>query len=257
MEGTVLNALVVDDEKLARDKLKRLLEELNDPGLSVIGEAKDGLEAIEKIESLKPDVVFLDIQMPGLSGFEVIRNLNYVPAVIFSTAYDQYAIRAFEINATDYLLKPYDKERLSAAIGKLKRISPGQDLQRTVKKIVTDLMQSAGQSFIELLPTRVNQRIKLIKTKDVLWFDTEHSITFAHVSGHRYDLKYTLDELEGRLNQKDFFRTHRSAIVNLHHITEIVPWFNGQYKLILNDPAKTEQIVSRGRAQELKLLLNL
>lgn len=256
MEPAVLKTVIVDDEKLAREKLKRLIQELNDPELRVIGEAKDGLEAIEKIESLKPDVVFLDIQMPGLNGFEVVRNINFVPAVIFSTAYDQYAIRAFEINATDYLLKPYDKERLSAAIVKLKRVSVHQDLQRTVKKLVTDLMQSPESSYIELLPTRVGQRIKLIKAKEVIWFDTEHSITFAHAGGHNYDLKYTLDELEQRLNPKDFFRTHRSAIVNLHYIAEIIPWFNGQYKLILSDLAKTELVVSRGRSQDLKELLS-
>jgi DNA-binding LytR/AlgR family response regulator len=258
MEKHVLSVLIVDDEKLAREKFRRLVEEINDPALTVIGEAKDGIDAMNKIETLKPDAVFLDIQMPGLNGFEVIRNLNHVPAVVFSTAYDQYAIRAFEINAADYLLKPYDKERLSASIARLKRMTGRQDLQNTVKKIVTDLVKTAESSFIELLPTRVSNRIKLIKAKDVLWFDTEHSITFAHAEGHRHDVRYTLDELELRLNPRDFFRTHRSAIVNLHYVSEIVPWFNGQYKLILNNnSAKIEQIVSRGRAQELKKKLNL
>lgn len=257
MEEHVLSALIVDDEKLAREKLKRLIQEINDPGLSVIGEAKDGLDAITKIDTLKPDVVFLDIQMPGLNGFEVLRNVNYFPAVIFSTAFDQYAIHAFEINAADYLLKPYDKERLSASIARLKKMSGRPDLQNALKKIVTDLIQSAENSFIELLPIRLSNRIKLIKAKDVVWFDTEHSITFAHTEGHRHDVRYTLDELEQRLDPKHFFRTHRSAIVNLHHISEIVPWFNGQYKLILNDPTKVEQVVSRGRAQELKKILNL
>jgi two-component system LytT family response regulator len=251
----MLSILIIDDEKLAREKLKRLLLELNDPELQFIGEAQDGLDALEKIESLKPDAVIIDIQMPGLNGLEVIRNITYSPAVIFSTAYDQYAIQAFESNAVDYLLKPYDKERMAKALHKLKSYSEHRLLQQTVKKIVAD-MSLPTPTYIELLPTRTGERIKLFKAKDVLWFDSEHSITYAHQDTQKHDIRYTLNELEYQLNPKDFFRIHRSVIINLHHIAEIVPWFNGQYKLTMNDKSKTELTVSRGRAQDLKKRLN-
>lgn len=240
----MLKFLIIDDEKLAREKLKRLLSELNDPNVELIGEAQDGPEALEKIDTLKPDVIIIDIQMPGMNGLEVIRNMNHSPAVIFSTAYDQYAIKAFEHNAADYLLKPYDKERLAKALHKV-HIQPSQSsLQQMVKKIVSELTPQAPAS-IELLPTRTGERIKLFAAKDVLWFDSEHSITYAHLEGQKHDIRYTLDELERQLNPNIFFRIHRSVIVNLHRIAEIVPWFNGQYRLTLNDKSKTELTVSR------------
>lgn len=254
----MLKTIIIDDEKLAREKLKRLLKELADPDMSVCDEAKNGIEAIEKIESQKPDFVILDIEMPGLNGFEVIRHLNYVPFVIFSTAYDHYAIRAFEIHAVDYLLKPYDKARLATAIERVKAMlkKPAASAEE-IKKLVVKILQSKDNPrYIERLPSRIGRKIKLFKVHDIKWFDSQHSITFAYIDNQKIDVKYTLDELESRLDPKHFFRVHRSTIVNLDNVSEIIPWFSGKYKLILTDKAGTELLVSRNRAQELKALLN-
>lgn len=247
----MIRILIIDDESLAREKLKRLLTGLNDPEIEIAGEASDGAEALEKIDSLKPDAVIIDIQMPGLTGMEVIRNITHKPAVIFSTAYDQYAVQAFENNAIDYLLKPYDSDRLKKAVQKLKTFSGQHTLQESLKNMIAE-MSPRKPVYIELLPARTGEKIRLFKAEEVIWFDSEHSITFAHLEGQRHDIRYTLDELERQLHPRDFFRIHRSAVVNLHRIATIVPWFNGQYRITLNDSAKTELSVSRGRAQELK-----
>ncbi len=247
----MIRILIIDDESLAREKLKRLLTGLNDPEIEIAGEASDGAEALEKIDSLKPDAVIIDIQMPGLTGMEVIRNIAHKPAVIFSTAYDQYAVQAFENNAIDYLLKPYDSDRLKKAVQKLKTFSGQHTLQESLKNMIAE-MSARKPVYIELLPARTGEKIYLFKAEEVIWFDSEHSITFAHLEEQRHDIRYTLDELERQLHPRDFFRIHRSAIVNLHRIAAIVPWFNGQYRITLNDSAKTELTVSRGRAQELK-----
>ncbi|MBL7995380.1 response regulator transcription factor [bacterium] len=253
----MFKTIIIDDEKLAREKLKRLFKDLADPAISICDEAKNGLEAIEKIESHKPDFVILDIEMPGLNGFEVIRHLKYVPSVIFSTAYDHYAIRAFEIHAVDYLLKPYDKPRLANALERVKSIlkKPGESVENLKKAVIEILQSQDNRSYIERLPSRIGRKIKLFKVQDIKWFDSEHSITFGYIDNQKIDVKYTLDELESRLNPKHFFRVHRSTIVNLDYVTEIIPWFSGKYKLLLNDKAGTELIVSRNRAQELKSLL--
>lgn len=253
----MIKTILVDDEKLAREKLKRLFKELSDPAIMICDEAKNGVEAIEKIESQKPDFVILDIEMPGLNGFEVIRHLTYVPFVVFSTAYDHYAIRAFEIHAVDYLLKPYDKTRLATALERVKTMlkKPAESVEE-VKKLVVEILQSKDhRGYIERLPSRIGQKIKLFKVQDIKWFDSEHSMTFGYIDNQKIDVKYTLDELESRLNSKHFFRVHRSTIVNLNYVSEIIPWFSGKYKLRLTDKAGTELTVSRNRAQELKSLL--
>lgn len=243
--------MIIDDEPLAREKLKRLFREAGDPEIEIIGEAADGVEALERIEALKPDAIIIDIQMPGLNGMEVVRNLAHLPAVIFSTAYDQYAVQAFESNAIDYLLKPYDGERLKKAVEKLKHVSGRPSESHSIRKIISDL-SSYQPAYLELIPTRTGERITLFRVEDVLWFDSEHSISFAHLEDRKYDIRYTLEELEAKLNPRYFFRIHRSIIVNLHRIGSMVPWFNGQYRITLNDKMKTELTVSRGRAQELK-----
>lgn len=250
----MLKCVIVDDERLARDKLKRLLGENE---VDVMGEAADGPSAIEQIEKHQPDFVILDIQMPGMNGFDVIRHLQRVPSVIFSTAYDQYAIRAFEVNAVDYLLKPYDAERLKRAIGKIQSLQTAP-LDRQIRNAIESALKDHGNMpVLDRLPVRIGVRIKLLPITDVVWFDSEHSITFAHVGKEKHDVKYSLDELESRLDGRAFFRIHRSSIVNLSLIAEIIPWFNGQLKIKLKGHEGHELVVSRSRAHALKERLHL
>lgn len=250
----MLKCIIVDDERLARDKLKRLLGEAD---VDVIGEAADGPSAIEQIEQHQPDLVILDIQMPGMNGFDVLRHLQRVPSVIFSTAFDQYAIRAFDVNAVDYLLKPYDVDRLKRAIDKVRSLQH-KPLDRQIRTAIESALKDHAKiSILDRLPVRIGARIKLLPIADVAWFDSEHSITFAHVGREKHDVKYTLDELETRLDDRIFFRIHRSSIVNLPMVSEIIPWFNGQLKIKLKGHEAGELIVSRSRAPVLKERLHL
>jgi len=246
----VLSTVIVDDERLAREKLKRLLGEVGDVG--VVAEAADGPEAVACIDYHRPDFVILDIQMPGMSGFDVIRHVTHEPRVIFSTAFDHYAMRAFDVNAVDYLLKPYDAERLSKAIDRI-RATTDDLLDRKIRNAIEDALREKGQvNYLDRLPVRYGARIKLIPIDEVVWFDSEHSLTFAHVGKEKHDVKYTLDELEKRLSDNAFFRIHRSTIVNLNRLAEIIPWFNGQLKIKLKGSDKDDLVVSRSRASALR-----
>lgn len=254
----MLRLIIAEDEKPAREKLKRLLAELSDYHLEVIAEAHDGIEAVEKIDTLKPDFLILDVQMPGLNGFEVLETVRFLPHVIFATAYDEYAIKAFELNAVDYLLKPYNAERLKAAIDRIgsRHPRPDEKLEKRIRGVVSDMLSNANRPvFLQRVPVRIGERIRLIQTNEIFWFDSKNSITFAHTENKSHDIHFTLEELELRLDPAGFFRSHRSSIVNLNAIGEMIPWFNGKFKLILKDTKKTELMVSRTRARDLKSVL--
>ncbi len=252
----MLKAVIVDDERLAREKLKRLLEELG--GIQVIGEAADGPEAVSVIDEGRPDFVILDIQMPGMSGLDVLRHLSHVPPVIFSTAFDQYAVRAFDVNAVDYLLKPYDADRLSKAIDRIRLVHRADSLDLKIRNAIEDALREKGRTGnLERLPVRFGARIKLLPIESVAWFESEHSMTFAHVDRQKHDVRYTLDELESRLSDEMFFRMHRSRIINLAMISEIIPWFNGQLKVRLKGYDRDDLVVSRSRASALRSRLQL
>lgn len=245
-----LTVLVVDDEELARVRLKTLLEENGD--VNVVGEAGNGIEAVEKIRKLGPDVVLLDIQMPGMSGFEVIDALDEVPLIIFATAFDEYAIKAFEVNSIDYLLKPVSRERLGEAIARARGlISDDQGRGRETERVTT-LMRSR---VMERLPVSRGKRIILLDLSDVVWFGSKEGLVFAHTRGERFMVNLTMADLESRLDDGSFFRIHRQTIVNLNHVREIVPWFSGKYRVVVNDDAGTELTLSRSRAKALREII--
>jgi two-component system LytT family response regulator len=246
-----IRALIVDDEAPARERLRRFLEDVKE--VDIIGEAQDGLQAVEIIEASKPDLVFLDVQMPGLDGFGVIEALERPPSIIFVTAYEEYAIRAFELNALDYLLKPFSKERLEESIRRVTDSERKGD--EFVEKLGSLLTTLAGQEhYLTRLAVWDRSNIRLLEVDEMDWIGVEGDQSVVHVGEAFYPVRHTLAELEMRLNPKNFFRAHRSAIVNLDRVSEIIPWFKGSHKLRLSTGAEVE--LSRARARELKKLLD-
>jgi len=243
--------MIVDDEKFSRVSLKKLLK--SHPQIEIIDEASDGVEAVEKIEARKPDLIFLDIQMPGLSGFDVLRNLNVdpKPKVVFVTAYDQYAVKAFEVSAVDYLLKPIDESRLRQTIEKIQESGrvKEEDYAR-IGKLLTQLEKS--RTSPPHIPLRRGKRIILMNPSEIHYLKSEQGVTIVLTQTGEYWTSYSLAEMEGMLDDQIFFRTHRSAIINLNKIKEIVPAQSGVYDVYLNDPAKTCLPLSRDRARILR-----
>ena len=252
-----VRALVVDDEQLARAELCYLLESFTE--IEVVGQAANGLEAVELVEKLRPDLLFLDIQMPGLDGFQVVRQLldsGPVPELVFVTAYDQYAIRAFEVSAVDYLLKPVDKSRLRQAVKKATQTKKTEaPIQDQLERLVGALER--GRSSKRLV-VKIGERIMLVDTQDIIYAMVEDgvvSIVTFRVKGTS-NLR-TLEELAASLDPAVFWRVHRSYLVNLLRIKEVLPWFNRTIQLKMADRAESEIPVSRSQTRRLKEHLNL
>jgi two-component system LytT family response regulator len=246
-----MRTLIVDDEAPARDRLKRYLANLE--GVKVIGEAEDGVQAVEMIEAQSPDLVLLDIQMPGLDGFGVVEALVDPPAIIFVTAYDQYAIRAFEVHALDYLLKPFSRERLSQAVDRAQEaLAEGQDPSAQLRPLLEDL--SAEGRHLTRLAVRDRDLIRVLDTDSVDWIGIEDEQVMVHAGDQAYPIRRTLTELEARLDPHHFFRAHRSAIVNLDRVQEIIPWFKGGHILRLTTGAEVD--LSRAQARALRKMLD-
>ena len=259
-----LRAVLVDDEQLARDELGYLLGQLG--GVEVIGQAGNGLEAISTIDRLRPDVVFLDVQMPGLTGFEVARRLLDTRAssqIIFVTAYDQHAIEAFEVNAVDYLLKPVEQGRLEVAVDRARRridsdrqAEPGVKNAAELEKIIQ--LVAERQSRRERLAIKVGERFLLVQADDIIYASLADEGISVVTSQHAGTSNYrTLDELHERLDPTVFWRVHRAHLVNINKIKEIVPWFSRNYILRMKDEKSTEIPVSRMQTRRLREYLKL
>jgi two-component system LytT family response regulator/two-component system response regulator LytT len=265
-----IKALLIDDEQLAREELGYLLEQLG--GVRIVGEADNGQEALEAIARLSPDLVFLDVQMPGLTGFQVARRMvdaQLVAHVIFVTAFDQHAIQAFEVNAIDYLLKPVDPARLELALqrarrrinaeraeadGSLAAVSPvGLEQLEKLVQLVAD-----RQGRREQLAIKVGERFLLVQSDDIVFASlADETITVvagSHIGTSNYR---TLDELQARLDPAVFWRVHRSHLININKIKEIVPWFSRNYILRMKDEKATEIPVSRTQTRRLRDYLKL
>jgi DNA-binding LytR/AlgR family response regulator len=242
-----MRILIVDDEAPARERLRRFLADVE--GTSLVGEACDGRQAVELIERERPDLVLLDIQMPGLDGFGVLEALDEPPQVIFVTAYDQYAIHAFEIHALDYLLKPFTRERLAEAVGRARdAVRQDQDVAAQLRPLLEDLAREGR--YVSRLAVRDRQRIRVIRCDEIDWIGVEGEQTVVHAGGERYPIRRPLANLEKRLDPARFFRAHRSAIVNLDRVREIIPWFKGAHRLRLTTGEEID--LSRARARALR-----
>jgi two-component system LytT family response regulator len=245
-----LRILLVDDEALARARARRMLEDIE--GVELAGEAGSADEARRFLAKNDVDVMLLDIQMPGEDGFSLLASIQKRPAVIFSTAFDQYAVRAFEENAVDYLLKPYRRERLEEALARARReLTSPEDLSRRLSELLTSL-KGDSSPHLERFTVRVGQRQLILKAEEVLWFGAEDKLVFAATEKDRHYVNFTLDQLESRLDEKRFARVHRSAIVNLDWAAALRPGFAGTWRLQLRDAARTEVPVSRARARTLR-----
>ena len=260
-----LTAVLVDDEQLARDELVYLLDQVG--GVDVVGQAGNGVEALTTIERLQPDVVFLDIQMPGLTGFEVARRMlgrRGTSQIIFVTAYDQHAIEAFEVNAVDYLLKPVDQARLEVAVDRARRriasdrpAEPGSNVSSAeLEKIIQAVTER--QSRRERLAIKVGERFLLVQAEEIIYASLAGEgitvVTNLHAGTSNYR---TLDELHERLDPSVFWRVHRAHLVNINKIKEIVPMFSRNYILRMKDDKATEIPVSRTHTRRLREYLKL
>ena len=246
-----IKVLVADDEPLARERLSGLLSQ--EPDIEVVGQARDGEEAVTAIHDDSPDLVFLDVQMPQMSGFNVIEAVgsDKMPLVIFVTAYDQHALKAFQVRALDYLLKPFDRERfkdaLSRARKQLERDENG-DLGRRLLALVKDLRRDQPKS--DRLVVKSGGRLFFLRTDEIDWVEAAGNYVRLHVGPGSHLLRETMNAIEGRLDPEKFFRIHRSRIVNMERIQELQPWLNGEYAVLLR--TGTRLTLSRGYREKLQ-----
>jgi len=229
-----LRALVVDDEPLARKALLRLLK--NESDINVIGQCSDGEAAVETIRRTNPDLVFLDVQMPEMDGFRVVETIgaDHMPVTIFVTAYDKYALEAFDANAVDYLLKPFAPDRLARALRRARDRCTGRQDKDAAQRLFSLLDRTRSQTdYAQRLAVSVRGRILFVSGAEIDWISAEGNYATLHVSRKTYDVRETMQALMDKLDPRDFVRIHRSTIVNVHPIHEIRPWFQGSHIVLL------------------------
>lgn len=276
-----ISALIIDDEQLAREELKYLLDSVG--GVDIVAQGTNGIEAVDLIEEHHPDLVFLDVQMPGLDGFAVIKRLKErseakarahpgeedpLPQIVFATAYDQYAVRAFDVNAVDYLLKPFDRSRVEKAVERAKTRMSGGGAAPGAEAQIESLLRLLNQGTGRVGAGRTQQPAKLIvQAQSRLLLVDQAEICFAAIdegiirvvtqSFEGHSKCRTLEELLEQLDPAVFWRAHRGFVVNINHIREVVPWFKSSYQLRMNDKQQTEIPVSRSQTRRLRELFNL
>lgn len=254
-----LSAVIVDDEQLAREELAYLLKNVD---VEVIAQGKNGVEAVTLVKELSPDLLFLDVQMPGLDGFEVLKKLIDrklpLPQIVFATAFDQYAVKAFEVNAVDYLLKPFDKKRVTQAVDKARQklessASPSDQIGTLVKMLEQQQKPQAAKVLL-----KAAGRLFLVDQKDICYASIEDgiiSVVATNMEGQSNCR--TLEELLDSLDPNNFWRAHRSYLVNINRIKEVVPWFKSSYQIRMDDKKQTEIPVSRAQTKKLRELFGL
>jgi two-component system LytT family response regulator/two-component system response regulator LytT len=252
--------LIVDDEKPARDELAFLLKSF--PEIRLVGQGKNGVEALSLIKEHAPDLVFLDVQMPGLDGFGVIKRLvdrkAKLPHIVFATAYDQYAVQAFEVNAVDYVLKPFDKARLAKAVQRAKKMMEA-DASPTIQleTLVSQIGAAKAAQPVKLL-VKTQQRLLLVDADDIIFASIDDGLITVVTKDVEGSSNYrTLDELQESLDSERFWRPHRSYLVNIDCIKEVVPWFKSSYMLKMADKRASQIPVSRTQTKRLRSLLRM
>jgi len=245
-----IRVLLVDDEPLAREMLREMLQ--GDSAVEIVKECVNGLEALDAIRTYTPEVIFLDVQMPELGGFEVLEALGkQIPHIIFVTAYDQYAVRAFEVNALDYLLKPFDQERFDISWQRARSQIMHDRNGGTDQRILALLEEmKAGNKYLERLVIKSGGRIYFLETTEISWIEAEGNYVSVHSGKKSHLLRETISSLELQLDPKKFVRIHRSSIVSLAHVLELQPWFHGEYRVILQDG--TQLTLSRNYRDKLQ-----
>lgn len=249
-----LKVLIVDDELPGRHKIREMLK--HESNIEIIGECTNGADAVETIHSKKPDLVFLDVQMPEMDGFGVIKKIgvNNLPEIIFVTAYDQYALQAFEVHALDYLLKPFDKERFQNALQRAKDRILQRDQNDIGQKLLSMLQElKLDQKHSDRLVVKSGGKVFFLKTDEVDWIEAAGNYVRLHAGGESHLLRETMSGIQKKLNPNQFIRIHRSTFVNIEQIKELQPWFHGEYVVILKEG--TQLTLSRGYRNNLTDLL--
>jgi two-component system LytT family response regulator len=256
-----IRTLIVDDEPLARRNLRLLLE--RDPQIEIIGECRNGREAVQSVNKLSPDLIFLDIQMPEMDGFDVLASVGteQIQAIIFVTAFDQYALKAFEVHALDYLLKPFDDARFQRALEQAKSQIEQKALNRISGKLLALLeereskreQRAPRKTYLTRLMVKLASRVVLLKVNEIDWIEADGNYAKLHIGKKAHLLREKMHDLEAQLNPQKFVRIHRSIIVNLDRIKEMHPHFNGDYIVVLEDGVQLK--LSRSRREHLEARL--
>lgn len=261
MTSAKIRTLIIDDEPLARRNLRLLLEK--DPQIEILEECRNGREAVKAINTLSPDLIFLDIQMPELDGFDVLARVGteHIQAIIFVTAFDQYALKAFDVHALDYLLKPFDDERFAHALERAKSQIEAREIDRLSKRLLALLEEREGernsskqqQNYLTRLMIKISGRVMLLKVDEIDFIEADGNYAKLHAGRKSHLLREKMHDLEARLDPAKFVRIHRSVIVNLDRIKEMHPHFNGDYVVVLEDGRQLK--LSRARRENLEMRL--
>jgi two-component system LytT family response regulator len=234
-----MKVLIVDDEPLARERVRRHLRD--EPGVEIVGEAGNGREAVTVIEEKTPDLVFLDVQMPEMNGFDVLKALeeNKIPAIVFTTAYDKYAIQAFEFHALDYLLKPFSRERFRRAVRHAREQLENSRQSGSIDERLVSLLENLkAKKYLERIVVKNSGRVFFIKTDEIDWIEAAGNYLKLHVGREAHLIRETMQSIEAKLDPEKFFRIHRSTLVQIDRIKELHPLFSGDYAVILRNGAE-------------------
>jgi two-component system LytT family response regulator len=250
-----MRAFLVDDESLALKRLQRMLAATG--RVEIAGTSTDPVEAIEAIVKAKPDVLFLDIEMPGMTGFQMLSKLDPQPLIVFTTAYDQYALEAFGVNSVDYLLKPIEAAQLTRALDKVDRMRGGVEPRPEIQKLLDRLSTLAAgggsqPTYPDRIASRTGERVELIELARVTHFFARDKLTYAATAAKNYVVDHTIQELEQKLDPRKFVRIHRAILLNVDYVHELNTWFAGRMMVRLKDEKHTELTVSRDRVRVLK-----
>jgi two-component system LytT family response regulator len=243
-------AVLIENEEHSLARIRRLLSSFSKE-VEIVGEAADGLTAVEVVRATQPDLLFLDIDLPGINGFRVLEELESQPAVIFTTAFNEHALRAFDNFAVDYLLKPIEMEALERALGKLRALGFNQ---AQLSRALEQLIETTRTEYLTRISCRVGDRTVLMKVGEVLYFQSDNKYTSVHVASGEYLIDTPLVELEKKLNPRDFVRIHRATLVNVAWIAEIRRAYDGRQRVVLRDAKSTELVASRSYAENLRAL---
>jgi two-component system, LytTR family, response regulator len=252
-----MRAFLVDDESLALKRLSRMLEATG--RVEIVGSGTDPVEAVAAVLSAKPDVLFLDIEMPGMTGFEMLAKLDPQPVIVFTTAYDRYALQAFGVNSIDYLLKPIEQAQLDRALDKIERMRGGSEPRQEIRELLERLSAVAAPppEYPARIASRIGERVEFVELARVTHFFAADKLTYAATPVRNYVVDHTIQELEQKLDPRKFIRIHRATLVNIDFVYDLHALFAGRMMVRLKDEKKTELTVSRDRVRELKQRLGI
>lgn len=245
----MIRSLIIEDEKPALDRLMGFIDFI--PDVEILDTTDSGRKAAVLIDELKPDLIFLDIHLTDISGIDLFHLISHKPMVIFTTAYNQYAIQAFELQAIDYLLKPFSADRLNSAIQKVReKIAGKQSDKNSIQNLLREW--APQKEYLKRIPSKIGDKIYILHEDTIVYFATEQKLLFAYLEESKYLVNYKLEVLDARLDPEKFFRIHRSTIVNLNYVKTIEAWFGGSYKMRVKDKHTTELTISRSAGKVLK-----